>query len=371
TLTGLGDPAEKYELDEQLSDVHKILRERKAAGENLGYDPASLPEPPRKAVQRISTGYIALSLLIATLLLAAIVGLFLKSALWGGTVLAVGLIPTLVAGGMALSGEDAGGGVKMVKLTSGQVAQYATHPRLDLFVDSNSPHSLEKFGCTICHGGQGSATDFGLASHTPEDVHQQEEWHKAHGWERNHLWDYPMLPRRFVESSCIKCHHEPTDLIRHGSKEEAPKLLRGYNLVKENGCFGCHEIAGLKSGRRVGPDLRLEPAPALDYLSQAEQEKAKNDQANPPGALRKVGPSLRRLAEKTTHDWTARWIRSPRDFRPDTRMPHFYGLSTNSKEALPEDQKSFPDTEIHAITHYLLVESAAALEGKDTYRTYL
>ena len=68
-----------------------------------------------------------------------------------------------------------------------------------------------------------------------------------------------MLPSRFVESSCLKCHHEVTDLVREGSKEEAPKLLRGFNLVRENGCFGCHEIAGIKSGREVGPDLRLEP----------------------------------------------------------------------------------------------------------------
>ena len=39
---------------------------------------------------------------------------------------------------------------------------------------------------------------------------------------------------------------------------------RGFNLVKENGCFGCHEIAGSKSGRAIGPDLRLEPTPPLD-----------------------------------------------------------------------------------------------------------
>ena len=62
-----------------------------------------------------------------------------------------------------------------------------------------------------------------------------------------------MLSSRFVESSCVKCHHQVTDLIRHGSKEEAPKLLRGYNLVSENGCFGCHEIAGIKGGRASAP----------------------------------------------------------------------------------------------------------------------
>jgi len=29
-----------------------------------------------------------------------------------------------------------------------------THPRLDLFVDSNSPHPYATFGCTSCHGGR-------------------------------------------------------------------------------------------------------------------------------------------------------------------------------------------------------------------------
>ena len=48
--------------------------------------------------------------------------------------------------------------LQQVPLSEGQIKQYAAHPRLDLFVDSNSPHSMEKFGCTTCHAGQGSAT---------------------------------------------------------------------------------------------------------------------------------------------------------------------------------------------------------------------
>src|SRR5262249_53050262 len=154
--------------------------------------------------------------------------------------------------------------------------------------------------------------------------------------------DYPMLSKRFVEPSCLKCHHQVTDLIRNGVKEEAPKLLRGYNLIREAGCFGCHEIAGQMRGRPVGPDIRLELAPALEWLSAADQDRLRADTANPPGTMRKVGPSLRRLAEKTNADWVAQWIQSPRGFREDTKMPHFYNLTTNSPENLPEDQKKFP-----------------------------
>jgi mono/diheme cytochrome c family protein/nitrate reductase cytochrome c-type subunit len=267
--------------------------------------------------------------------------------------------------------------VRWLNLTPGQITQYAAHPRLDLFVDANSPHSMEKFGCTACHAGQGSATDFLLAAHTPANATQEEEWHKQYGWERSHFWDFPMLSSRFVESSCLKCHHQVTDLIRYGGKEEAPKLLRGYNLVREFGCFGCHEISGVKAGREVGPDLRLEPTPALEYLTPAEQDRAKSDPLNMPGTYRKVGPSLRRIAEKTSEDWTRKWIQAPRSFRPDTKMPHFYGLSNNTPDnsdpgaALPEDQKKFPATEIYSITHYLFAESRAGLQGKDTTRESL
>ena len=267
--------------------------------------------------------------------------------------------------------------VRWLKLSKGEITQYAAHPRLDLFVDANSSHPMEKFGCTICHAGQGSATDFVLAAHTPADSTQEEEWHKEYGWEHSHFWDFPMLSSRFVESSCLKCHHEVTDLIRYGSKAEAPKLLRGYELVRENGCFGCHEISSVKAGREVGPDLRLEPQPALEYLTPAEQDKAKSDPLNLPGQYRKVGPSLRRIAEKTNQDWVRKWIQSPRGFRPDTKMPHFFGLSNNSPDSpdLPEDQKKFPAAEITGIAYYLLAESKGNLESdkdkRDNARTVL
>src|SRR5207244_4404392 len=65
---------------------------------------------------------------------------------------------------------------RTLKLTSGQITQYCAHPRLDLFVDANSPHPVEKFGCTSCHAGQGSATEFTFASHTPNTMRQKDEW---------------------------------------------------------------------------------------------------------------------------------------------------------------------------------------------------
>ena len=106
-------------------------------------------------------------------------------------------------------------------------------------------------------------------------------------------------------------------------------------------------------------------------MTAADQERARADTASPPGNLRKVGPSLRRLAEKTGPEWTTQWVNAPREFRPETKMPHFYHLSTNSKENLPKDQENFPAAEVHAISHYLIAESKATLNGSDFYREAL
>ncbi|MCS6852453.1 MAG: c-type cytochrome [Gemmataceae bacterium] len=268
---------------------------------------------------------------------------------------------------LAATGETLGYDPNALRLTTvpiqlKHIGEFAAHPRLDLFVSANSPHPAEKFGCTVCHAGQGASTSFALASHTPNSADDQERWEHEHGWYHVHYWDFPMLPKRFLEASCVKCHHQITDLIRDGSRIEAPKLIRGYNLVREFGCFGCHEISGIKNGRWVGPDLRLEPYPPLDDLTPAERTKALADPLNPPGTMRKVGPSLKRLAEKTNEAWVRKWLRAPRDFRPDTKMPHFYGLSNNSFEVLSgTDQGLFPSAEIHAITYYLFQRSQSYL----------
>jgi mono/diheme cytochrome c family protein len=368
TLQNLGSTgAHHAEMVTKLRDAVTILRERQDRGEKLGFDIEDLPSERRTSVW-LPTAMLFLTFVMIGFILGVVessVRLGVALTLLGG-VLSLGL-----AAGIArwAPREPA---VKEVNLTGGQVTQYAAHPRLDLFVDANSVHPMEKFGCTACHAGQGSATDFQLASHTPATTQQEDAWKKAYDWHASHFWDFPMLSGRFVEASCTKCHHQMTDLVRHGSKEEAPKLLRGYNLVRENGCFGCHEIAALKGGREVGPDLRVEPAPALEYLSPMEQDRAKSDPLNPPGTYRKVGPSLRRIAEKTNQEWARKWIQAPRDFRPDTKMPHFYGLSNNTAEGgLPDDQKTFPATEIHSIAYYLFSESKGALKGADTTREYL
>jgi cytochrome c2 len=309
---------------------------------------------------------------------------------------------------------------------------FASHPRLDLFVGSLSPHTMAGVGCTICHDGQGSATTFKYASHAPNDPLQADRWKQDYGWYDNHHWIFPMYPNRFAESLCLKCHHDVVELqpSERFPDPPAPKLVEGFNLIKDVGCFGCHEINGFDGpNRRIGPDLRAEPnyAPAAQALlatgklTDQQQEWARQVIAEPdqptarhslteslttaeelpgdpimakrwintladvetPGKLRKVGPSLRHVASKLDFDFLYSWIRQPKDFRPSTKMPQFFGLwSALGHEGLAQSEKYEP-IEIRGITEYLLgssqpfefiepaqgVEAASAERGKLAFET--
>jgi cbb3-type cytochrome oxidase cytochrome c subunit len=189
-----------------------------------------------------------------------------------------------------------------------------------LYLDGSGPHKINSFGCTICHGGQGSGTSFTFASHTPNDLHQREEWVKKHGWEHIHFWDEPMLPKRFLEASCLKCHHQVTDV------PQAKKLQAGYQRITKFGCTGCHTIGGEGA---FGPDLTDN---------------------------RQVGPNLAYLGSKVTKDWATRWIRNPHIFRPDTRMPRFYDVTNNDSNRA--DDRTKVQAEVHAMAHYLFAVSS-------------
>ncbi len=44
---------------------------------------------------------------------------------------------------------------------------FTTHPNLDQYVGSASPHPIDKTGCTACHEGSGQSVSFRDAQHTP------------------------------------------------------------------------------------------------------------------------------------------------------------------------------------------------------------
>ncbi len=224
---------------------------------------------------------------------------------------------------------------------------YASHPRLDLFLTSASPHPLPKFGCTSCHSGQGSGTSFQNASHTPNHPVIEHEWQEKYGWFDNHFWEQPMHPKRFEESNCIKCHINVTELGTNPKfGATAPKVVKGYELVKKYGCFGCHEINGFEGTKIVGVDLRLEP-------NAEDAEKIANDPTQVAGKMRKVGPSLKHIASKSDQGWIENWTEEPKSFRPTTRMPQFFKLTNQHDELAAK----FNPIELAGIGTYLLGKS--------------
>jgi len=90
-------------------------------------------------------------------------------------------------------------------------------------------HPVEKFGCTICHGGQGFATTYAGAAH-----------------EAIPHWPVPVVAKSLMQSRCGICHK---DFEAIG----ADKLIKGRALFQEMHCAGCHQIE--RQGGAVGPDL--------------------------------------------------------------------------------------------------------------------
>lgn len=288
---------------------------------------------------------------------------------------------------------------------------YVSHPRLDLFVGSLSPHPQAVFACTICHEGQGSATEFKWSSHTPNSSKEMDEWKREHGWFDNHHWIYPMYATRFMESGCLKCHHDVTELERSDKFPEspAPKVTKGYHLIAKYGCFGCHEINGYDGQDRAGPDLRAEPnffaaaqqlkadpgyasldahekelvnlvikSPELDAARHKLYQVLAQDAANPqsrlsddtltriapllndvenPGKLRRVGPSLRYVDAKLDPAFLYDWIKKPSHFRPSSRMPQFFGLWSHLEGESLEIAKKYEPLEILGVVRYLQARS--------------
>ena len=187
---------------------------------------------------------------------------------------------------------------------------FQTHPNLEAYVGSASPHPVGRFGCTVCHEGMGQSLTFRDASHTPHGEGQTVAWEESFGWEEPHLWDYPMLPTDMTEASCAKCHRESI------FTPEGPKLSLAYGLFERAGCYACHKSAGFED-------------------------------------LRKPGPNLTKLRSKLSPDWVSRWIRDPRAIKPSTWMPQFwYTANTNG----PDDAVR-SEAEIDAVVAYLFANS--------------
>lgn len=247
---------------------------------------------------------------------------------------------------------------------------YTTHP--GKHIDPNR-HPVDKYGCVVCHEGQGVAV----------------EVDPAHGEAENFL--HPLLPGHLAESSCSACHPMSTDIPKGATLEDAPEYSRGRSLYLENNCLGCHVLEGFQRPTRIGPiltkvgskvngpwlrswvekpkvylpktampnfelpanEIRAISAYLLDLesplqnnpdlrskLADAEKVAAGQQAVEDLGCLGchtikekggDFGPDLSRIAEKATPEWILAWVKDPKKYWPLTGMPQ---LRVTDEEAL-------------------------------------
>src|ERR1041385_7546552 len=188
---------------------------------------------------------------------------------------------------------------------------FKTHPNLDLYISSGSPHPTESFGCTTCHAGLDRATSFQNAGNMPHSEEQRKEWQKKYGWHEEEFLETPMLPINNIQAGCYKCHNASSEV------PQAAALNSGRDEIRIYGCFGCHKIPGYENIRKVGPDLST-------------------------------------VSGKLTKDWVRRWLAAPKDFKSQARMPQFWWNSNNSGSPYWDKRNA---AEINSIVAYLWSKS--------------
>jgi cytochrome c2 len=174
----------------------------------------------------------------------------------------------------------------------GNVANpFKSHPR-EILVK----HPVEQFGCTICHGGQGYATDS----------------RSAHGMVE--YWDEPLLAKDvaelytvrdkkiLVQMNCNLCHRYERET------KGAESINRAKQLVQGKSCRACHTING--RGGVIGPDLT--------YVGNKSPEQYDYS---------------RMFGVKSAFAWHVAHFQNPKAAVPETVMPNF-GFSSQDAQAL-------------------------------------
>jgi len=167
-------------------------------------------------------------------------------------------------------------GLREASLVDVKAQPFRPHPPV--------PHKLTEFGCVLCHEGQGAAT-------TVEEAHRSTE-----------SWEAPILPARYLEAGCGQCHLDRLT--------GTPQLNEGRDMLARYGCVRCHAIRTPDGTTLTGTD---DP------------------------------PSLEHIADKTSREWIAAWLKNPQAYAGSATMPNF----------------QFKDEEIRDISAFLIAQSTS------------
>jgi len=102
-------------------------------------------------------------------------------------------------------------------------------------------HAPAEIGCTVCHGGQGQAT----------------EKDDAHG--NVHFWTEPMLPAKYAYASCGTCH-TPLNV------PNLPTLDLARKTFERLDCYACHRLDDRGGTLRPGGNLSGMEGPDLSHV---------------------------------------------------------------------------------------------------------
>lgn len=167
-------------------------------------------------------------------------------------------------------------------------------------------HPVEKFGCTVCHGGQGLATNFMDAAHG--DIKH---------------WGKPLISKALLQASCGKCHLDM-------EVPESSLVSKGREVIEKTGCFGCHKMP-LFEGRE------------------------------------KPGPSLDKLGSKVNKKWLIKWLSNPRNYLEKPKMP-MNNLSMEEIDILSDYLMSSKDEILRSAQNDIGQEEGDAEMGKVRFR---
>jgi mono/diheme cytochrome c family protein len=205
--------------------------------------------------------------------------------------------------------------------------EFADAPLPFKYHASAREHDLNKIGCTICHEGQGMATE-------KVDAH-------ARGI---HHWDNPMLPFNMVQSSCGKCHSE---VYEEGKELKGADVL---NMAKkltvsnklEVPCITCHTMKGV--GETLAPDL-------TEFGSRTEHEfELSHDLSHVED-------------EKSMYGWTYQHFLDPQKITPGAPAT----ATTPASEPTIMPNFDFTPDESHALTVFVMGLKEDKIPGKYKY----
>jgi cytochrome c2 len=114
---------------------------------------------------------------------------------------------------------------------------YRSHPKGVL-----EKHPLSLYGCTVCHGGQGFATD-ARSAHATSIKHWDEPLLASEAAREAGLDDHEAL----IQINCNVCHRNDAETAG------ADNINRAKQVFAEVGCDLCHIIDG--TGNAIGPEL--------------------------------------------------------------------------------------------------------------------